>query len=50
MQSDVETFPKKTVTKALVERQRKTNLAAGAVASEISETDTSWVLTTVWPD
>jgi hypothetical protein len=50
MQTDVETFNKATVTKAFVERQMKANLAAGAVASEVTETATNWVLTTVWPD
>lgn len=50
MQTDVETFNKATVTRSFVERQMKANLAAGAVASEITETPTNWVLTTVWPD
>lgn len=50
MQTDVETFNKATVTRAFVERQMKANLAAGAAASEITETPTNWVLTTIWPD
>lgn len=50
MQTDVETYPKATVTKAFVERERSARLHAGATACEITETDTSWVLTTIWPE
>ena len=47
---DVETFAKATVTRAFVERERKSRLASGAVVSEITETATEWVLTTLWPE
>ena len=50
MLRDVETFPKASVTKAFVEREKNKRVSAGALASEISETEKSWVLTTVWPD
>ena len=48
--TDVETYPKATVSKPFVEREKNKYLHAGAKASEITETDTNWVLTTVWPD
>jgi hypothetical protein len=47
---DIETFPKAQMTKAFVERERQARRNAGAVSSEITETDTSWVLTTIWPE
>jgi hypothetical protein len=47
---DVETFPKAQVTKTFVERERQARLNAEAVSSEITETDTLWVLTTIWPE
>lgn len=47
---DVETFPKAQVTKAFVERERQARRNAGAVSSEISETEALWVLTTIWPE
>ena len=46
---DVEVFLKKSVTKAYVERQQKQHLAVGAVICELKETETQWVLTTLWP-
>ena len=50
MQTDVEHFPKATITKAFVEREKAKQLAAGAVTAEITETDKDWVLTTIWPE
>lgn len=47
---DVETFPKASVTKAFVEREKAKQLSAGAIVAEITETPTHWVLTTIWPD
>lgn len=47
---DVETFPKASVTKAFVEREKAKRLSVGAIACEITEDDKTWVLTTVWPD
>lgn len=48
--TDVETYPKATVSKPFLEREKSKYLSAGAKAAEITETGTTWVLTTVWPD
>lgn len=46
---DVEEFLKSRVTKAYVEREKKQRMAAGAVVCDIKETETHWIITTVWP-
>lgn len=45
----VDTFPKTTTTKAQVEQIRQNKLANGAKSSVITEDNTNWILTTVWP-
>ncbi len=47
--STVETFPKATVSRAEVERERLLRLDSGAISSTISEDKDNWILTTVWP-
>lgn len=47
---DVEIFPKASVTKAFIEREKAKRMSAGAIICEITENDKQWVLTTVWPD
>ncbi|MDR3528171.1 MAG: hypothetical protein P4L57_12930 [Rhizomicrobium sp.] len=46
---DIEEFLKTRVTKGYVEREQKQRLASGALQCEIKETETEWVLTTLWP-
>ena len=45
----VDEYPKATNTKAAVEQLRDKHLADGAKSSVITEGDTNWILTTVWP-
>jgi hypothetical protein len=42
----VETFPKATVTRAKVEKERDLRLSAGARSSIITEDAMNWILTT----
>jgi hypothetical protein len=41
-------YPKGTVARAEVEAIAANHLANGAISSVITETDTDWILTTVW--
>jgi hypothetical protein len=42
----VEKFPKATVTREQVEKERELRLSAGAKSSVITEDATNWILTT----
>jgi len=45
----VDKFPKSTVTKAQVQQIQNNKLNSGAKLCTLSEDDTYWILTTVWP-
>jgi hypothetical protein len=45
----VERWPKSTTARSYVEQERQARLNSGATLSDISDDETNWVLTTVWP-
>jgi hypothetical protein len=45
----VDKFPKTETTKADVERVRQERLDSGARSCDLSEDNSNWILTTVWP-
>jgi hypothetical protein len=45
----VDKFPKATVTKAQVQQVQNNKLNSGARSCVLTEEDTNWILTTVWP-
>ena len=49
-QTVVQTYPKATVTRVEVQNEQALALANGAKSSTITEDDTNWILTTVWPE
>ena len=48
-QTVVQTFKKTEITKDQVKSVRQQNLDAHAKSSEITEDESNWILTTVWP-
>lgn len=48
-QTVVDTFPKATCTKAQVQQVQSDRLANGAKSCDLTEDDSDWILTTVWP-
>lgn len=44
-----EKFPKSTVTRNSVEKERELRLAAGAISSDLKEDSVHYILVTAWP-
>jgi len=49
-QTEVETYPKATVTNDQMNRRRDRYLKAGASSCTLTDDGTNWILTTVWPE